>query len=128
MRLLSAERKPASLSRLEATLLSVWPARWTPGTTSNKKLIPEQRTEMDDLVKQAKDYVGLNAAESGADVLIIDMADAIERLTAEVKRLRVALEPFAYYYKLNDCHWHGGDEVLEVPIKDLRTATFALEQ
>jgi hypothetical protein len=33
-----------------------------------------------DIVKRARDYLALNAAESGADILIEEMADEIEQL------------------------------------------------
>ncbi len=73
---------------------------------------------MADIVERARNYVGLNAAESGADVLILDMADEIERLQAakrralaiadernkegaalraEIERLRTALDKIATY-------------------------------
>jgi hypothetical protein len=41
---------------------------------------------------------------------------------AEIERLRAALNPFGYFYQLNDCQDKKPDDALEVPISDLRRA------
>lgn len=47
---------------------------------------------MPDLVKRARDYLTQNAAESGADVLIRELANEIERLRAGIKDLEKTAE------------------------------------
>ena len=46
---------------------------------------------MSDVVERAHSYVAYNAAESGADVLIVELADEIARLRAHAKKLSDAL-------------------------------------
>lgn len=41
-----------------------------------------------DLVKRARDYLANNAAESGADVLIRELADKLESVERDYCRLR----------------------------------------
>jgi hypothetical protein len=53
--------------------------------------VREKRSMSDDIVARARNYVALNAAESGADVLLLDMADEIERLRAALQEI-VAIE------------------------------------
>jgi hypothetical protein len=64
-----------------------------------------------DIVKQARNYVGMNAAESGADVLILDMADEIERLRAQLDIALSALQEIdhksAKYLTELNIHKHG---------------------
>ena len=48
-----------------------------------------------DIVKQARDYLAQNAAESGADVLIAGMADEIERLRAVLLRAYKFVSPLS---------------------------------
>lgn len=45
----------------------------------------------DDIVTQGRDYVALNAAESGADVLILGLADEVDRLRARATQAHDAL-------------------------------------
>lgn len=52
---------------------------------------------------------------------------AIYAQSAEIARLREALEPFEHYYEINDCEYRGDDEAIEVPVGDLRRARAALE-
>lgn len=47
---------------------------------------------MSDLVTRARDYLKQNAAESGADVLIRELANEIERLRAGIEDLEKTAE------------------------------------
>ena len=46
---------------------------------------------MSDLVKRARHYIANNAAESGADVLITELADRIEVLEAALRKAQEVL-------------------------------------
>lgn len=65
---------------------------------------------------------GLEAAEGDMNVARYECWEAREQRDEAVALLQEALEPFARYYRLNDCHERLPDDALEVPISDLARA------
>ena len=64
-----------------------------------------------------------------------ELIERLERAEAELAatkargdRLAEALEPFAYYYDLNDCDKRPNYDALEVPTNDLLAARQALTE
>lgn len=50
----------------------------------------EMKTPERELVKTARRYLAMNAAESGADVLITELTDALEKQLPPVRQLAVS--------------------------------------
>jgi hypothetical protein len=79
--------------------------------------IPQHHTAWDTLTWQEKALFYMQA-----DHVLALYAPVIE----ENERYRLALEPFAAFYSLNDCDERPLDGALEVPIRALRDARAAL--
>ena len=54
---------------------------------------------MSDIVTRARDYLAANAAESGADVLIADLADEIERLRRVGMRIAIVCDGKSWFVR-----------------------------
>lgn len=58
----------------------------------------------------------------GAVSVIEYLSECVKFFADENRQLRAALQPFGFYYELNDCHELKADDALEVPIADLKRA------
>lgn len=99
---------------------------------------PTPSGEVGALIKRARGYLAMNAAESGADVLIDELASLLLSLDAERGRMREALKPFAdaaerwtdipgvLRYGDSVQLWQNGRRVDYITVGDLRRARSAL--